>query len=380
MIIIDKRKNAFPYAKLFDNPLIAAEVTSADGPSSAAAALTSNPSHLILWTDGSWSDNSIYAGVSVVLHRPGNIPPSTSAWQEHGYTILPPIPAPSSTRRPAKSNPKGFCYEMLGLGLGLERALEQVEKDPDGIHCITMFTDSQDALHAVYKNLFYFFTGKFGSPGGGQVFGPDSTSAALVGPARLTAPPSRSLQRFETGCRCVKRLWELGKVVEIRWAPGHSGIEGNERADRVAKLAARYGCLSSPLAQVQVPAPGGSVVKGGSGDLLLTPPASEGEDDAVVAGADGEEDVGVLGEEAVGPAVLAGGAHGRVITRADIKIMRLPVPVLTAIHTVMSTVDSLHSPHVYAVKVLKTGIARQVVEMLRAAGREEDWVMGEHEI
>jgi len=39
-------------------------------------------------------------------------------------------------------------------------------------------------------------------------------------------------------------------------------------------------------------------------------------------------------------------------------------PALTAIHTAMSTVDILHSPHAYPVRILKTAIARQVVDVL----------------
>ena len=110
-------------------------------------------------------------------------------------------------------------------------------------------------------------------------------------------------------------------------------------------------------------------MKSGSvgGDLLPTPPASEGEEDAVVAGG-GSGDAGEV-TSASGGGGSAGGAHGGVITKADIKIMRLPVPVLNAVHTVMSTVDNLHSHNAYPVRIMKTAVARQVVEMLRAAGR-----------
>ena len=124
MIIIDMRKNAFPYAKLFDNPDIAADVAAeAANPSSTGVApidfTLASPDHLVVWTDGSWSDTSTYAGVSVVLHQQNKTATSRkSAWQEHGYTVLPPIPTPSSRKRPAQSNPDGFCYEMLALGLG----------------------------------------------------------------------------------------------------------------------------------------------------------------------------------------------------------------------------------------------------------------------
>ena len=39
----------------------------------------------------------------------------------------------------------------------------------------------------------------------------------------------------------TKNLQDLGITVEIRWAPGHEGIEGNDRADEAAKQAAKNG-------------------------------------------------------------------------------------------------------------------------------------------
>lgn len=39
----------------------------------------------------------------------------------------------------------------------------------------------------------------------------------------------------------AKKLQELGISVNVRWAPGHTNIEGNEKADEVAKQAARNG-------------------------------------------------------------------------------------------------------------------------------------------
>ncbi|KAI4870120.1 hypothetical protein F4820DRAFT_405124 [Hypoxylon rubiginosum] len=38
----------------------------------------------------------------------------------------------------------------------------------------------------------------------------------------------------------LQKLIELGSKVEIRWVPGHVGVEGNARADRLAGIGSSY--------------------------------------------------------------------------------------------------------------------------------------------
>ena len=48
----------------------------------------------------------------------------------------------------------------------------------------------------------------------------------------------------------ARALCRSGRQVEFWWAPGHSGIEGNERADEMAKLAASTPCIGTEVYQV----------------------------------------------------------------------------------------------------------------------------------
>jgi len=53
----------------------------------------------------------------------------------------------------------------------------------------------------------------------------------------------------DTTYKYLKTLTNSGKTVILCWIPGHVGIPGNERADRVAKAA-----LSLPISPVKVSA------------------------------------------------------------------------------------------------------------------------------
>jgi len=46
---------------------------------------------------------------------------------------------------------------------------------------------------------------------------------------------------FARGIAHSQKLKSLGVTTELRWVPGHVDVEGNERADRVAKLARCFG-------------------------------------------------------------------------------------------------------------------------------------------
>ncbi|XDG05141.1 hypothetical protein ABKA04_004756 [Annulohypoxylon sp. FPYF3050] len=48
------------------------------------------------------------------------------------------------------------------------------------------------------------------------------------------------IELFHQLYHCINRLVAIGTVVEINWVPGHAGINGNVRADRLANIGAKY--------------------------------------------------------------------------------------------------------------------------------------------
>ncbi|KAM7224050.1 hypothetical protein V8F06_000523 [Rhypophila decipiens] len=212
MIIIEKRKHAFPYAKFFDDD---ASPEDDDGSSSDSGNMDMS-SHLVIWTDASWHKD--FAGVGFVFRNQQQ--KDEKEWLEYGYTILPPFP---------KEN---FSYELLGIGLALKTAAEQVvashsKRAP--IKRVTIFNDSLDGIRKSEKHIRNYF--------GVPLFGPEQP---VYG---------GGVQTLLTGAKSLEVLWDRGVEVEIRWSPGHCGIQGNERADEVAKLAARYGFTSLSLGE-----------------------------------------------------------------------------------------------------------------------------------
>ncbi|KAM7184544.1 hypothetical protein V8F33_012921 [Rhypophila sp. PSN 637] len=235
MIIIEKRKHAFPYAKFFDDDASSPED---DNGSSDSGNMDLSSGHLVIWTDASW--HKYFAGVGLVFRNQQK----EKEWLEYGYTILPPLP-------------KDFSYELLGIGLALKTAAEQVAASSHSksssseraaaIKRVTISNDSQDAIHKSEKHIHNYF--------GVPLFGPE--------------PVYGGVQTLSTGAKSLEQLWDHGVEVEIRWSPGHCGIQGNERADEVAKLAARYGFTSLSLAGESESLPSSSLKLVDSGDGLV---------------------------------------------------------------------------------------------------------------
>lgn len=150
------------------------------------------PHHLTLYTDASWSHppTSPPKSSMAIVHR---LLPS-SPWSESAYTI-------SASRRGRQS----YC-EILAIEAALGIAKTTVQRNGAGtITRVTVFSDAQPALDAIGK------------------------------------PRVRHTDCFARGAAYSAALSGMGVEVEVRWVPGHCGVEGNERADAVAGLARVYG-------------------------------------------------------------------------------------------------------------------------------------------
>jgi len=96
-----------------------------------------------------------------------------------------------------------FDAEMWAIGLALDLAIEKIDTlQKHGVRTVAVFSDSQAAIRR----------------------------AAHVEPG-----PGQRLARGIN--RRARNLLAHGITTEIHWVPGHSGIPGNEEADRQANLA-----------------------------------------------------------------------------------------------------------------------------------------------
>lgn len=150
------------------------------------------PRHLTLYTDASWSHPPTFPPKAsmAIVHR---LLPS-SPWSESAYTI-------SASHRGRQSH----C-EILAIEAALGIAKTTVQRsEAGGITRVTVFSDAQPALDAIGK------------------------------------PRRAHTDCFARGAAYSTALAAMGVELELRWVPGHCGVEGNERADKVAGLARVYG-------------------------------------------------------------------------------------------------------------------------------------------
>lgn len=151
-------------------------------------------SKAVYWTDGSRLENGS-CGIGVVFSAP------KSSWTELSYRV--------------RGSAKTTVLEVYAIAKALEIAWKQVrdvERDqrPSGV-CI--YSDSQNALDC-FRGFQHSLSGIKRIPDGERLVGP--------------------------GIMATHELAALGIDVELRYVPGHSGIEGNARADRAAKKGTRY--------------------------------------------------------------------------------------------------------------------------------------------
>jgi hypothetical protein len=120
------------------------------------------------------------------------VPPHPNR-QDCAYALLSDSPPPESLHHP----------EALAVEAALAIAVDEaVARKKHKITRVTVFSDARLQLQAI------------------GAAGPDS---------------------FTRGTSSWRELKNMGVAVELRWVPGHVDVEGNERADRMANLARRFG-------------------------------------------------------------------------------------------------------------------------------------------
>lgn len=221
------------------------------------------------------------------------------------------------------------------------------------------------------------------------------------------------------------------------WCPGHVGVEGNERANTVARLAARYGCLLDfsqtpradddfglstasagfvppPTIASSGPVPGhGTQIPGertnvdpgkgeGKGNAatassntagsLLTPPASDGEEEAMTGSSapagkrkrnrgkgkkknKSPDDTGMGGSLASVLASLR--ASGELEANRQIQQQQMGIMRLPV--PVLRAIDEVMTTTAgMQSDEVKYEVVRKVMRLLRRTGREEGWVVKDH--
>ncbi|KAJ9156923.1 hypothetical protein NKR19_g4014 [Coniochaeta hoffmannii] len=165
------------------------------------------PHHLVMWTDATApldSNTSRFQALAVTYRQPQAplSPNSDPAWRDSAFTA---DVDRQSTGRTIDVLETMAVEVAVGIALGEVDKSREPNSHRTPIRKVTVFTDSQSALASLRVRK------PSGGPGGG-----------------------RPIEGY------AARLAAQGVGVELRWVPGHGGVEGNERADGLALLASRY--------------------------------------------------------------------------------------------------------------------------------------------
>lgn len=164
------------------------------------------PHHLVMWTDATAPDesnNRRLQALSITYRQPHAPPPSVPArgepdslWRDWAFTA-------DVDRTSTRSIIDVLETLAVEVAVGIAAGEVSQSRDPAAVPVrkVTVFTDSQNALVYLHQQQ-----GVGRSPIAGY----------------------------------AERLGQQGVDVELRWVPGHGGVVGNERADRLALLASEY--------------------------------------------------------------------------------------------------------------------------------------------
>jgi len=201
--------------------------------------------------------------------------------QEHAYTL-------------ASPNPLCSTCETLAIETALSLALHQICPRNPQITQLTILSDAKTNLRVI-SNLHR----------------------------------KRPADPFAKGAALSESLQQRGVQTTLRWVPAHVGVEGNDRADRAARLARIFG-----------------------DSVSFPPPITES-----------------------GGAQAGGGGGGGIMK--EVTMTKMPVPLLERFEELLETIRRLEGERD---KVLTARLRRVemlgVVESLGRVAREEGWVYG----
>ncbi|KAI0452460.1 hypothetical protein F5B21DRAFT_483634 [Xylaria acuta] len=157
---------------------------------------------IVLFSDASKTNSAIGAGVTYKLLLGGN-----NEWVDDSYGLLDKV----------STNGAEITGIYCALRVSYDEALRYIRTaEEQGFRVVApsimVFTDSIASLDRIYHHRF-----------GGR-------------PKNEIIPSQLEHEMF----RPLELLEQLGCRVEINWVPGHSGVEGNYRAHRLASLATQY--------------------------------------------------------------------------------------------------------------------------------------------
>jgi len=163
-----------------------------------------DPSRLVLWSDG--SSRGPLHGFAITWRR--SLPDSWAPWEAAGFKV-------ATRGRDIDSG----SVEVIAVIRSLEKAREIACKAPE-LKSVVIYTDSSTSIK---------LAGSYGKSYGKKMCG-------------MPKMPKKA-KRHVDGMLIIKkarRLRQMGLAISLHWCPGHSGVPGNELADKIASIAGKH--------------------------------------------------------------------------------------------------------------------------------------------